>query len=176
LPRRSNCLQLKDREHVGEIAGRSHRPLPGRDRAVAIPCGGFGGRVGAFARAVGARECVCSGPRLAAPAVGAAPASSLAAPPARHPAPAHPRRHRPRHCGRGPVSWWRLRRAGGGLRICAREVGAREDVGGLQLFSRRPGGCALPIARSATHRTATFPAQMAFRPVECSLDVNGSLV
>jgi hypothetical protein len=105
----------------------------------------------------------------------APPDRQLERPPARHPAPAHPRRHHPRHRGRGPVSWWRLRR-GGGLRICAREVAAREDVGDLQLFSRRPGGCALPIARSATHRTATFPAQMAFRPVECSLDVNGSLV
>jgi hypothetical protein len=66
-----------------------------------------------------------------------APASSLAAARARHPAPAHPRRHHPQHRGRGPVCWWRLRR-GGGLRICAREVGAREDVGDLQLFSRRP--------------------------------------
>src|SRR5271163_816869 len=49
------------------------------------------------------------------------------------PAPAPASRHR------GPVSWWRLRRAGGGLRICAWEVGAREGVGSLQLVARRAG-------------------------------------
>jgi hypothetical protein len=40
--------------------------------------------------------------------------------------------------GAGAGRWWWLGRSAASVR--AREVGAREAVGGLRLFGRRPGG------------------------------------